>query len=884
MTSYFDKRAQTPVETRKYVHFYVAFSGLLFLGTVWSLWDEVVSRRPWKDYQTEYNDLLAAKYDSLALDAQASVDSAAVSQATEAVASARAALSAEEYVTTNERKTDLLEELEIATREWRFARSRSDAAYYQYKKDLAEGKDATSSKAELDGHDADIAKWFESRNNLEREIAGFDLILEKYTTAVQKAEVELRALLGAVAGYQAKAEKQRQSPIAIHQVVKNDYEFTPFQEVKARVDRCQTCHLGWREELMTDAPQPHSKHPVPELLAQHNPETFGCTPCHRGQGPALTPGFAHGDEDHYWETPLLRGNDVYASCNGCHYNETRLKFAKPYVKAKQVVIESGCYGCHEIKGFSDLPKIGPPLYSITAKATPEWIYRWVRNPRDYSPHTRMPNFRFSDEQAEAVTAYLVSASRTSEFTLERPRGSYAGGSPSEGKRLFEAVGCQACHVTAGFTTVRDVRGTSYDIAPELSRVGSKVNADWLFDWLKNPRHYNADSRMPSLRLSDQEARNVVAYVMTMKDERALDKFSVALDDPDRIARGDKLIREYGCAGCHLIKGMENEGKVSVELSDFGRKKAEQMDFGDTKPIQAHGEQEYLANDDGTVSVQHTWRGWIYGKLKNARLFQTERIAQKMPVFEFSDEEIKLVRMFLISMTRDIPLPAHQRAYDKRFQDIEGGRRVSMRYNCQQCHILEDEGGYVLAKYEEAALGPPPIPETQGAKVQEQWLHAFFKNPTMIRPWLKIRMPTFQFNEEEIGKLQKYFLGMAHQDMVIRDYASVQPETDYLRPGRQLFDTYQCAKCHPSGPVSGEGAADLAPNLAMASSRLKPEWISGWLLDPQRLQPGTRMPQFFFDGKGPDESVLNGDANEQIRALQTYVWSLGRRSGTPIADR
>ena len=69
---------------------------------------------------------------------------------------------------------------------------------------------------------------------------------------------------------------------------------------------------------------------------------------------------------------------------------------------------------------------------------------------------------------------------------------------------------------------------------------------------------------------------------------------------------------------------------------------------------------------------------------------------------------------------------------------------------------------------------------------------------------------------------------------------------------------------------------------MANERLKPEWIDKWLLDPQKLQPGTRMPTYFYDGIGPDESVYDGDANEQIKALSAYVWSIGKRSGRPMA--
>jgi hypothetical protein len=168
-------------------------------------------------------------------------------------------------------------------------------------------------------------------------------------------------------------------------------------------------------------------------------------------------------------------------------------------------------------------------------------------------------------------------------------------------------------------------------------------------------------------------------------------------------------------------------------------------------------------------------------------------------------------------------------------------------------------------------------------VQEPWLHKFFKDPSVIRPWLNIRMPSFQFSEKEIASLQRYFLGLSHQDMTIRDYASFTPDRSLLGPGRDLYETYQCATCHPSGAVSGEGLADLAPDLAMASARLKPEWIENWLHDPQKLQPGTRMPTFFYEGMGPDESVYGGDANKQIKALSAYVWSIRSRSTPRVAS-
>jgi hypothetical protein len=71
---------------------------------------------------------------------------------------------------------------------------------------------------------------------------------------------------------------------------------------------------------------------------------------------------------------------------------------------------------------------------------------------------------------------------------------------------------------------------------------------------------------------------------------------------------------------------------------------------------------------------------------------------------------------------------------------------------------------------------------------------------------------------------------------------------------------------------------------MASSRLKPEWIAQWLNDPQKLQPGTMMPLFFNEGKGPDETIFEGKQSEHVKALQIYVWNLGgRKSSSQVSN-
>jgi hypothetical protein len=50
----FTKSALRPIEERNYSIYYIVFAGFLFLGTMWAVVDEVVTRRPWKDVQRDY--------------------------------------------------------------------------------------------------------------------------------------------------------------------------------------------------------------------------------------------------------------------------------------------------------------------------------------------------------------------------------------------------------------------------------------------------------------------------------------------------------------------------------------------------------------------------------------------------------------------------------------------------------------------------------------------------------------------------------------------------------------------------------------------------------------------------------------------------------------
>ncbi|HEY1268987.1 MAG TPA: c-type cytochrome, partial [Candidatus Binatia bacterium] len=259
---------------------------------------------------------------------------------------------------------------------------------------------------------------------------------------------------------------------------------------------------------------------------------------------------------------------------------------------------------------------------------------------------------------------------------------------------------------------------------------------------------------------------------------------------------------------------------------------------------------------------------------------TERVEQVMPQFDLADEDIKNLRLLLAGF-QDRKVPArYQAEHGQRAIEVSEGRRLMQQYNCVGCHEIEKRGGFIRKYYQENPTLAPPILNGEGEKVQSPWLFSFIKGPVPIRPWLTLRMPTFQLNDAEVNTLINFFNGMSKVDLPFSSFDESKVPKEYIEAGKILVgkDYFNCFSCHQQGEKKPEGPAEgWAPDLTLARSRLNPNWIIKWLHDPQKVQPGTKMPSFFPGG--PD-NVLGGKDDLQIEALRDYIMSLGR--GAPAA--
>ena len=72
---------------------------------------------------------------------------------------------------------------------------------------------------------------------------------------------------------------------------------------------------------------------------------------------------------------------------------------------KLVMDRYACKACHTIEGEGG--GIGPSLDRSGVRLNPKWIYRWIQDPQSIQRDTNMPAFGLPDQQAVAITLYLM---------------------------------------------------------------------------------------------------------------------------------------------------------------------------------------------------------------------------------------------------------------------------------------------------------------------------------------------------------------------------------------------------------------------------------------------------------------------------------------------
>jgi hypothetical protein len=550
--------------------------------------------------------------------------------------------------------------------------------------------------------------------------------------------------------------------------------------------------------------------------------------------------------------------------------------------------------------LQEIKKVAPDLKDARLKLRKEWIPYWLGHTREFRPTTKMPQFNFKPGDVEAISAFIWQSA----LTGPAPEHQTAGNA-MRGKQLFESRGCLACHSIGEGANL--IGGT---FAANLSRIGEKENYDYVVRWVHNPRQrtrpycpyekrdlgpedyakhnlpyvFDLDhSRcpndnhelvvqqptvMPSLRLSMDDARDIASYLISQKHADSKYEAANFMDDPKLKAKGEELIRHYGCAGCHEIPTFEDEGRIGTELTNEGSKPIERLDFALSTENAKRG-----ILPDGKPSPRGTWfdsKGFFEEKLRDPALYDKNKyhanpmdaLRMPKPNIQSNDDLEALVSMLLGSTDPTLPpeymfKPADRRRY------IQEGWWIVTKYNCIGCHQVDVGQKSVLQTvpfYEgENKANLPPVLTTEGARVNPEWLRQFLANPALsttdtnrngVRQYLQVRMPTFYLSDDEIRKLVLFFAAMSSQPDPFMP-PKVEPLSEAERSmARSIFTSpaAPCLKCHMTGNPEHDKNAS-APNFLLARERLQPAWVDRWITDPAKIIPGTSMPSGLFRREG-----------------------------------
>lgn len=258
-----------------------------------------------------------------------------------------------------------------------------------------------------------------------------------------------------------------------------------------RVDRCVTCHVAIEDPRFADQKNPLKTHPG-NYLEIHDPEKFGCTICHDGQGRAIVwkDALAAADGQH-WEKPVLMPPFLESNCYRCHSDT--LAQTPTYNRGKRLFETSGCLGCHqrdgkggylapEYRGLGDASfEIKHPSDSLRTELLAQfnnnrniaYIYESVRYPTAQPPNSVMLDYGFSKDKAIAISVYLKSLVNPEPGVQKLPKTPEKALTTLErGKKTFQLY-CRACHGENGEGGVHNPNYLKDEI-PELDLLAERL--------------------------------------------------------------------------------------------------------------------------------------------------------------------------------------------------------------------------------------------------------------------------------------------------------------------------------------------------------------------------------------------------------------------------
>ena len=391
---------------------------------------------------------------------------------------------------------------------------------------------------------------------------------------------------------------------------------------------------------------------------------------------------------------------------------------------------------------------------------------------------------------------------------------------------------------------------------------------------------------------DRKAKKLAARNRAVKAKMAAAKQKVAAMQPvekKNVYLGSRLVARYGCFACHDIHGFETAKPIGTELSEWGSKPVDKLDFG-------------------LLDIEKDRIAWLKQKLHAPRSFDTGRIGVtrmpqellKMPKFNLTDDQIDQIVTVISGMTDEKLTPergaaTHARGIPDRARPLDGEgvelRRLSHRRGAGRRDPRDGNPaghGAADADRDADAIASGPA-HAAGLAVQFPEVAANGRDSSLAA----CADADVRVDDGEANVIVKYF-AMEGRAQFPYQTPKIDTSPEHLAAGKQLFDAIE-VRAVPHCRRARRWASrwrrfprkicrGWRRTFRWRTQRLQRDWlVNKWLVEPLAQMPGTRMPQFEY-GTAIAPNILGGDGRKQIEALVDYVLTLGAHEQTPRQRR
>ena len=494
-----------------------------------------------------------------------------------------------------------------------------------------------------------------------------------------------------------------------------------------------------------------------------------------------------------------------------------------------------CVACHVADGVAAEP--GPSLDGIGTRVRREWLERWIEDPSLFRSTAHMPRVFVGPAAGgglggRAIAAFLSLAAEGD--TVDGAEKS--SGSAARGAELFLDMACLGCHKLGSGAAQK-----SDDGRVDLAHVGGKWRPRALIEFLLEPEKRFPAIGMPNFLLSKEEAEHLAAFLFEQSPPPATPSQRPSRQEAEM---GGPLLMLTGCLTCHPLTKLEG-------LAPRRPSRAKPLDA-----LRARPRAGCLDPNPGPDS-------------RAPRFALSERERSALAAFLESDASA--------SAPHD-PVEVFERAFanstgcggcharDSRPERIEG-----------LSHEIQSIESWLSAKGvnpKRPAVAGEALDQSRprltwtGEKLRADWTRKYLSGelPREIRPWLRSRMPVFRHQ----AALLAAGLAREHGFSPVDSGQSAKADGALAALGRKLLKKeggFGCVACHDVGASKAQGSFEVRGiDFRFTAERVREEFFHRWMLNPVRVSPEARMPQFAeLDGRSPFADVLGGDARVQFGA-------------------